>query len=606
MFIKYEKKTNKKTNEVKTFIRIVEGYRADGTIKQRPIKSFGYLEDQPNKEEFLKLVNEELNNLNNQKKDTTNNSDNKRKSIYNIPYNYGYAYLNAVYSFLNIDSFIEKYQNNLDAKEKYKMNDIVKFLVMQRILCPCSKRATMQRINNLYNCNYQFTLDDIYRSFDHLHNISDSIQVHIRNSINSKLKLDTSKVYYDVTNYYCEIDFNDPEENLRHRGVSKEHRVDPIIGMGLFIDSSGIPLKMKIFNGNTSESITLIPAINDLKSKYALSKIIVVADKGLNTNPNINELIENSDGYVFSQILRGPKGKRYHQIMFNEDGYSCKYDSNGELVYKSKIFFEDYEYINKDKIKKTVKRKILIYWDIKDEYITRKKRDEKISRAKKALKNNAITIPKGAEEYLKNEIVDKKSNLKLESAKITKILNEDKVKEDEKFDGYFCLITSEINYNEEDIRKVYHELWKIEETFKITKSDLLFRPLYHYKKEHIIVHFMICYIALMVIRLFQLKLKEKNIELSAERIVRVLDNLTLKVKKSGYVALNDLDNIKAYISKTNPNTNQIIYSPKLSIYNQVESDWELINKAFNIKHEMFDDELIKVERFNQILKNIKM
>ena len=182
------------------------------------------------------------------------------------------------------------------------------------------------------------------------------LQHHLDQKIKSMIGRDLNYAFYDVTNYFFEIDFPDADGEFRKRGVSKEHRVDPIVQMGLFIDSNGLPVSMSLFPGNTSDTMTLQPVMKEVKKAYELQRLIVVADKGLNSSKNIDFICQNEDGYVVSQILRGTKGKRYHEAMLEESGYVW----NKSMDYKYKLFTESYTGLDKDNHKETRQRQVLI------------------------------------------------------------------------------------------------------------------------------------------------------------------------------------------------------------------------------------------------------
>ena len=285
---------------------------------------------------------------------------------------------------------------------------------------------------------------------------------------------------------------------------------------------------MSLFKGNTSDTKTLQPVMKEIKANYNLNRLIVVADKGLNSTSNINYIVNNNDGYVVSQILKGKKGNRYHEQLFEESNYT--YNQNGTFKYK--LFEEDYEIINLEGEKETRKRKVLIYWKLEDAILEAKKRDDKLARALKSLGNNAYAIKHTYEQYIKElHTVDETGEI---ADKVERVLDNDKVSEDAKYDGYFCIITSELDYDYKKILEVYGNLWKIEESFRITKSDLEVRPIYVNTTEHINGHFMICYTALVIIRLLQLKLKNK---LSTERIVKALNSCRCTIPEKGIIHL---------------------------------------------------------------------
>ena len=520
--IRYDK--HKLKSGIKTQVRVVEGYRdKDSKMKQRTIKNFGYLEDHVNNPTFIEQVtkfNEEYFKV---KKD---NKVLDIKPFYldesSVTYNYGYRFLESVYEVLELDKFF----NNLDTNCEFPLNTIFKYLVIQRILNPDSKRATYQLKNNMYGFDNNFELHHIYRALDIFNKVKVELQKYINDRIKEIIGRDSSYAYYDVTNYYNEIDFPKDENDLRQRGVSKEHRVDPIIQLGLFIDSNGIPISMSLFKGNTSDTKTLQPVMQEIKNNYELNRLVVVADKGLNSSSNINYIINNNDGYVVSQIIRGKKGKRYQEKLFDESLYTY----NKERTFKYQEFIEEYQIINKEGIQETRKRKVLIYWKLEDAILEARKRDDKLERAIKSLGNNAYAIKHTYEQYIKEiHTVDKTGEA---ADKIERVLDENKINEDALYDGYFCIITSELDYDYNKILEVYGNLWKIEESFRITKSDLEVRPIYVSNESRINGHFLTCYVALVLVRLLQYKM---NYTMSVERIVRALNSSKCIMEKDGVI-----------------------------------------------------------------------
>lgn len=511
----------------RTEIRVVEGYRDQfGKVKQKTIKTFGYLEDQENQEAFMKMVEEFNDNYKKSKRIKIEKPTNVlfHEDTSSIEYNYGYRFLEAIYEKLDLESFF----NSINFKGKYSLNEIFKFLTFQRILNPDSKRATFQNIQSFYKYFDDYSLDDVYRSLDVFDKYKVELQKYISDKIKEIIGRDSSYAYYDVTNYYNEIDFPKNDDDLRQRGVSKEHRVDPIIQLGLFIDSNGLPISMSLFKGNTSDTKTLQPVMKEIKENYNLNRLIVVADKGLNSTSNINYIVNNNDGYVVSQILKGKKGKRYNDKLFNEDNYIY----NEKRTFKYQLFEEDYEIINNEGNKETKKRNVLIYWKYEDAILEAKKRDDKLARALKSLGNNAYAIKHTYEQYIKElHSVDETGEI---ADKVERVLDNEKISEDAKYDGYFCIITSELDYDYKKILEVYSGLWKIEESFRITKSDLEVRPIYVSTTAHINGHFQICYTALVIIRLLQLKLKNK---LSVERIVKALNSCKCTIPEKGIIHL---------------------------------------------------------------------
>lgn len=596
----------------KTQVRVMEGYRDKdtGKVRQRTIKSFGYLEDYDDKDAFFQSVIDFDNEYFNSKKISINfSTDIPFTSDDNsILYNFGFRFLSSIYDTLKIDRFFENYKY----QGKYKLNDILKFLVIERLLNPDSKRATYQNINHYYGEKFMFSLDEIYRSLDHFDINCVALQKYLNEQIKEIIGRDFEYAYYDVTNYHFEIDFNDEDyyeileekitdkkelkskkiinlningeikqaktiEGLKKKGVSKQHQLTPIIQMGLLMDENGLPINYSIFPGNTSDSLTLPTIFNEVKETYNLNKLIVVADKGMNTNDNIDMILNNGDGYIFSQILRGKKGSRFHERLFNEENYIIVNED-----YKYQIFDEEYVHNTLEGTKDIRKRKVLIYYSKKDALREKKKREEKLKKAEKSLTNNVYSASHSYDKYIKDINLIKATGEVADKTEYK--IDYEKAENEARFDGYFCIITSEENYTEEMIRKAYHGLWRIEESFKITKNDIELRPIYLQTKEHINGHFLICFISLLIIRMFQYKLDYK---LSVERIVRALNMCSCHpIAKNVMHLVKDINKI----DMTDEERSETV------------SDFKEIIKKFNV---LEPSSIMRTKDLDRILNNIK-
>ena len=313
-------------------------------------------------------------------------------------------------------------------------------------------------------------------------------------------------VYYDVTNYYFAID---DQDTLRRKGVSKEHRPDPIVQMGLFMDTNGIPISYGLFPGNTNDCETLITTMSKLKQDYGIGRTVVVADKGLNTSENIIFNILQHDGYVYSQTIRGGT-KELKEYVLSEKGYDCVNDS---YKIKSRIYpREIYVKTITGKTKKvSIDEKQVVFYN--ETYAKRAKaeREATIMKARDLINNPANynqATSRGAARYVKNLTYDAKTG-EIITVDRTLMFNETKLREEELYDGYFSIVTSEYKKTDSEIIDIYHGLWKIEESFKVTKSDLETRPIYLSREDHIQAHFLICFIALVIARLLESRLHNK-------------------------------------------------------------------------------------------------
>jgi hypothetical protein len=593
------KDLKKRGGVIKTHVRVVEGYRPGPGMptKQRTIKSFGYLEDQEEPEAFMAMVEEFNANF---KEDAPLRIEvASNRLMYckeNRRQNYGYKFLEAVYNLLEINSFIKGYEKAHRFRGEYSLSDIFKLLVLTRILRPDSKRASCQIKDGFYGMRTDFTLPDVYRSLDHFVDFEVELQRHLNERVKETIGRDLSYAFYDVTNYFFEIDFPDGEDDLRKKGVSKEHRTDPIAAMGLFMDSNGLPVSMSIFPGNTSDSLTLQPTMKDVKESYGLGRLVVVADKGLNSSKNIDVIVNNGDGFVFSQILKGKKGQRYNEKLFDKSGWT----SNEDGTYRYKLFQDEYWGKDKDGKKEIRTRKVLLYWSKAEADMARRKREEKLEKAARSVKNNAYGIKKGVDEYTKEDIVDNETGEVLENTKRLRSVDLDKAEKDAMYDGYFCIITSELDYDERKMRQVYGGLWRIEQSFRIMKTDLYARPVFVSKNEHIRAHFLICFVALLVMRIIQHRMGEKA--LSAERIARALGTATCQVLKGGIIHLDDVGGAIAF-RKIRDKKGKLVDTLAFTDEDEIALDYKAIQDMFGTD---FYNIYSRQEVFNKFLKKISL
>jgi hypothetical protein len=574
--IKKERKKQSDGN-YKTFIRVVEGYRPGPGLptKQRAIRAFGWLEDQEDPDAFMRMVEDfhSAYKANNEPLVIEAAGTAKMYGGESRRQNYGYRYLSAIYDMLGIDAFIGRYTEASGFRGKYPLSRIFKFLVLLRVLGPDSKRATFQMKDGFYGMDTDFVLSDVYKALDRFAGFEVDLQRHLNTAVKSGIGRDLTHAFYDVTNYFFHIDFPDGDDDLRKKGVSKEHRLDPIVAMGLFMDGNGLPVSMSVFPGNTSESLTLQPTMEDVKASYGLGRIVVVADKGLNSSKNIDMIVNNGDGFLFSQVLKGKKGKRYNEKLFNPGGWVWNADGS----YGHKLFDEEYTGTDKDGKKEVRKRKILLYWDKADADMARRKREDKLRKAAKAIGNNAYGVKHGYEEFTKEEVVDAKTGECLDDVKKVRRVDNEKAENDAMYDGYFCIITSELGYNERRIRKAYCGLWRIEESFRIMKSDLYARPVFVSKNEHIRAHFLICFVALLIIRILQHKMGGGV--LSAERIARALNAASCRVLRGGVIQLDDVGGAIAFKKRTGKRGN-MVDTLEYSEDDEIALDYKAIQDLF--------------------------
>ena len=583
-----------KDGTIKTNVRIVEGYRPGPgqSPKQRQIKNFGYAEDYTDQAAFWKMVEQAEADFKESKHRIVAELNSQRLIKDAKRYNLGYTYLESIYDFLELDKFF----SSLKYDVTYDLNGIFKYLVIERILNPDSIRAMLQRKSSWYGCRNDFQYHHAIRALDYLEENMEGLQDHLNRVIERKVGRTKEYLFYDTTNFYFEKDYAE-EGALGQKGVSKEHSVNPIVQFGLFMDSNKLPVRMQAFPGNTSDTLTYLPMIQAMKARDGFGRIISVADKGMNSADNVSYIYSNGDGYVFSQILKGKKGTRYQSRMFDEKAYTW----NADRTYKYQLFEEDYQYAVPKEIDKsgkmTAKRKVLIYWKKSIAEREAKKREIKLGKAAKFHTNTAYGLTHDATQYVTATHVDEGTGII--ANKTIYAVDMDKAKEDAKYDGYFCIVTSELNYDRAKIHEVYGQLINIEDSFRICKTDLNARPIYVHTDEHIKAHLLVCFTALLVVRLLEYKMGADFI--STERIRRALSSFGCSEIAKGIMFLNMVETNQEYVQKVDECGNAY-YSLLLSDTDETISDLTKIQKAFG---EEFQLAHVKQERLAKHLKKIK-
>ena len=455
--------------------------------------------------------------------------------------NVGYGIFKTLYKMLDLDKFWN--WKTRGKKTKFSTDQIFRLLTFSRALNPGSKKYTLENKDFFFEPFNGFSLDDIYHSLDIIAANQDDLQKWVFEHSKAICERDISTSYFDCTNYYFDIGHPDVDTlnedgipvdvdgktvpaKYRKRGPEKNHRPDPIVEMGLMMDANGIPVAYDLFPGNESEKVHMRPIIERIKREYDDCRIIFVADRGLNTSDNIYWLngdnkadVNERDGYVYGQTVRGADAEFKAWVLCG--GYKTEtIDDDGEKItfkHKSRIYPKEL-HVNvtkpgsKKPAKKSVKvdQKQMVYYS--EKYAKKQKvdRDAMIARA-----NDLIKYPKkydrvtskGSAAYVKNIAFDKATGEIIDGRSLE--LDLEKIREEEKYDGYYSIVTSELQMNDEEMRRVYRGLAKIEDSFKITKTFFESRPVYVRTNDHIDAHFATCFLALVLERLLEHKLGHK-------------------------------------------------------------------------------------------------
>ena len=442
--------------------------------------------------------------------------------------NLGYFLIKSMIDYLDFDYILKLMSSNM--KFHFNLSDFVRSMIYAQIVNPGSKHKAFEKVMpNIYGTE-SFSYDQILDTINYIGNDYQKFVELLNISIQKKWKRNTSNAYFDCTNYYFEIDL--PKED-RQFGPSKEERHLPIIGQALLLDEDHIPIGMSLYPGNESEKPKIRESIENLKQRFDIdSRIVQVADKGLNCARNIYAASkEANDGYIFSKSVHGKnlsKQEKQWVLLENENNiWNEVKDSNGKLIYKYKECIDTFKY------KFTNEEGKCVEFDVKEKRVVsynpslaRKQKAQIQKQIDKAISISSLKQASKEEygdsiKYVNFTSIDKEG----EVIKSIPSLNQEKIDEDLSFAGYNLLVTSEINKSAQDIYNTYHGLWRIEESFRVMKTYLEARPVYLQNKESIYGHFTICYMALTILRLIELKVF--NDELPIGQIIEFIRNYNI-------------------------------------------------------------------------------
>jgi len=530
------------------YLQIYESYRnkEKKQTAHKAYKSIGYVDDLksdkiPDPIAYYQNVVKKMNEK--RKKEI---EESKIKQIEDDPTkNLGYFLVKSVFNTLKVESHLNLLARIAD--KPYDLNEVITSLVSARVVSPCSKIKTMEEVIPSFLEPAHFSSNQLYDSI--LPFIGDEyerILEIINHAFNKKYGRKTDNVFFDGTNYYFEID---REKDDKRKGPSKENRTDPIISMGLLLDEEQIPLAMKMFPGNESEKPVMRNIITTMKEQNNIKgRTIQVADKGLNCTKNICEALKNGDGYIFSQSIKrlSDQEKKWVLLENDENKWLEVKDKDGTLLYKYKTCIDKFPYkvdngTNRPTTINLTQKRIVTF----NPKLAEKKRYEinKIIEKAKELNNSQAKRKEygDAAKYVTFKAISNEGEV-LDDTVVKATINQEKVNEDLKLAGYNLLVTSETKMRSEEIYKVYHRLWRIEETFRTLKSELDARPVYLQRQDSIYGHFLICYLAVFALRVLQIK--EFKDEIHTNEIISFVRNL--KVLKNGetYINLGSKDKIK--------------------------------------------------------------
>ena len=503
----------KKTNNKKgTYLQIYESYydpeRKGGA--HRSYKPIGYVHElQANGiDDPISFFSEEVQKLNQEYK-KKKQAEKKRQISDESPEKLlGYFPLKNLNDSLGCKKYIDLMQTATHFR--FNVFDMMSALIYARAVHPCSKSRTYDEVIPKLFEKYDFSLDQLYDGLEYIGSEYEKVIEIFNHQVSQKYKFDTSHTYFDCTNFYFEID---REDTFRLKGPSKENKKDPIVGLGLLLDANQIPIGMKMYPGNESEKPVLRNIIDDLKQRNHISgRTIQVADKGLNCFNNILHALKSGDGYIFSKSVKILPETERTWVLLDNDYVDVK-NKKGELLYRIKECVDDFIYSYTDdagrrKNVKLTEKRIVTY----NPKLAEKQKFEINKQVEKAKKLKACEAKKSeygdSAKYVTFISADKKGEKT--DGKVKVELNDKAIEKAKQLAGYNMIVTSETRMSASEIYAAYHNLWRIEESFRIMKSQLDARPVYLQKEDTIIGHFLICYLVVLLTRLFQIHTLNDN------------------------------------------------------------------------------------------------
>lgn len=479
-----------------------------------------------------------------------------------VEYNLGQFLLYTLLEELNVKEVIDILAAQM--RFQFRIYDMIAQLIFSRIIYPCSKSKTVSSVfPHLYNSS-PISEDQVY---DGLSFIGGSYKKYIElfnHCYEQHYQRDFSNVFFDCTNYYFEIDL--PYED-KQKGPSKENRHDPIIGQALLLDADLVPVAMQMYPGNESEKPYIRKVIEEMKSRYKVSgKTVQVADKGLNCARNIYAAVkEANDGYIFSKSIHGrnlsEKEKKWLLLENEQNIWKDYRDKAGNLLYRLKSCVDSFSYQFKE-IDPETGRDVVKTFSVKEKRIVSynpalaKKQKAEIQKMADKAANYATYKAMTREDLGDSAKYVKITNKDKNGKKITPVIgiDKEKVNEDLKYAGYNLMVTSELDMEPLQIYQTYHSLWKIEESFRITKSYLDARPIYVHKKETIYGHFLICYLSLFLLRVLEIKVFKNQIN-SYDLIDFIRDFRVVNKGDGSYINISRNQTVNEKVKKATGLTN---------------------------------------------------
>jgi transposase len=496
------------------YVNIVRSFRENGKVKHEVLFNLGRRDEIENNPAFQRMAKRlaELSGLSDIRKDMDECSQ-------AIIRNWGYIVYKRIWKDLDMDNCLEHIRRK-SSKAEFSLAKTSFLMVLQHLLEPRSKLGTFEH-QERYAKLTKLELQHLYRSLDILSENKDSIEEYIFGQNYNLLNMTIDVVFYDVTTFAFE---SVEQDELRDFGYSKDNKYNEVqVVMGMLIDCDGCPIGYELYKGSTFDGKTMAGALENLKRRFGIRHVVIVADRGLNSKVNLKLIHDAGYGYIVASRIKNMSWKVQQQVL-DSAGYSdiagpCRQDGKREQL-RYKIL----DYVNKIEDERgeehELREHLIVTYSEKRAQKDRADRERLIEKAKKLVEDPGkikASIKRGGRKYLKKESEEVSEHW---------MIDEDKIRQDERFDGYYGIQTSELEMKPNDILAAYHTLWKIEESFRIMKSTLEVRPIFHWTEKRIKGHFVICFLAFLLERKLEQQLHKSGIEdASPERIREALNRM---------------------------------------------------------------------------------
>ncbi|QSQ08926.1 hypothetical protein H0A61_01279 [Koleobacter methoxysyntrophicus] len=484
------------------YAQLVESYREGQNVKHRVLLNLGRLDEIENNPSFQHLGMRLL-ELSKAKKVIDLESFSDARIV-----NWGYLVYRKIWEVFELDKILTRIKEK--GKTQFNLSNACFLMVIQHLLQPKSKLATYAN-QGYYVQLPNVELHHLYRALDIIHIQKEQIEELMFHKNRNLFNMQVDVVFYDVTTFSFE---SVKADTLRDFGFSKDGKFNEVqVVLGLLVDCEGRPIGYELFPGNTFDGKTLDTALEKLEKRFGIRRVIIVADRGINSKLNLKRIVDRNYSYIFAARFKN-MGRKIEEQVFDPEGYiELSSDQDEKVLYK---VIDHINRFKQDGKTCELKEKLIITYSSKRARKDQKDRERLIQKAELLLKDQSkITASnkRGGKKYLKN------------SGEEVWYLDQEAIARDERFDGYYGIQTNEQDIKPQDALEAYHTLWKIEESFRIMKSTLEVRPIFHWTEPRIKGHFLICFLAFLLERTLEFKLKKAGETASPDKIREALNSM---------------------------------------------------------------------------------